>query len=229
MLQRRETVQENRYKQDKFWSRVHKTDLVQEHMDSACWLWTGASNQRYGHMRPEPMGILDWPTTLIYAHHASWLFAYGPIPEDLHILHRCNVSLCVHPEHLYAGTRSDTLMASYRGGLRDQRALTDREAKEIRRLAACGAKRKSLAAKFGRSIPYVNIIVAGKAKSGSLFIMRQARRAKLKQLAASGATLTSLARALEVHPLTITKDLHFLGLYEAWLAARRPTRDKATA
>lgn len=38
------------------------------------------------------------------AHHASWIIHFGPIPAGERVLHRCDVTLCVRPDHLFLGT-----------------------------------------------------------------------------------------------------------------------------
>jgi hypothetical protein len=34
---------------------------------------------------------------------------YGPIPRGMFILHRCDVMLCVRPDHLFLGTQGDNM------------------------------------------------------------------------------------------------------------------------
>jgi hypothetical protein len=44
-----------------------------------------------------------------YAARTSWRLYKGPIPEGLRPLHKCDVSLCVNPDHLFLGTLSDNM------------------------------------------------------------------------------------------------------------------------
>ena len=77
---------------EKFWAKVQKTDT--------CWLWTGAvGTAGYGSYRlnGKKQG----------AHRISWQLVNGPI--RLNILHRCDVKLCVNPEHLFEGSYSDNM------------------------------------------------------------------------------------------------------------------------
>jgi hypothetical protein len=45
----------------------------------------------------------------IQAHVYSWEQAYGPAPEGLNVLHRCDNRRCVRPTHLWVGTHQDNV------------------------------------------------------------------------------------------------------------------------
>lgn len=65
--------------------------------ECGCWLWTGARKRLYGKF--------GYPQVL--AHRASWEIHRYPIPEGLCVLHKCDTPLCVNPNHLFLGTRTD--------------------------------------------------------------------------------------------------------------------------
>jgi hypothetical protein len=78
--------------------------------NSGCWLWIGTiSHHGYGVMR--------FDNKLNRAHRLSWIIANGEIlPTEL-ICHKCNVKLCVNPNHLYAGTAKDNYRDMIKAGV----------------------------------------------------------------------------------------------------------------
>lgn len=87
---------------DRFWSQITKTDT--------CWNIYG---RRYGKIKTGPP-----EKRTISAHRFSWEIHFGPVPDGLLVLHRCNNKLCVRPDHLYLGTQKDNVADAIRDGVR---------------------------------------------------------------------------------------------------------------
>lgn len=70
--------------------------------NSGCWLWVGATTSRdYGHMWLEGKMVL--------AHRIAYELYMGPIPEEKQALHKCDITICVNPSHLFLGDHIDNM------------------------------------------------------------------------------------------------------------------------
>ena len=94
--------------EDRFWKKVEKTP--------GCWLWTGATNGRYGHMGRGGRGAGH-----VYVHRLAYELLVGPIPEGLTIDHLCENPLCVNPAHLTVATQYDNNMRGQSAAARNAR------------------------------------------------------------------------------------------------------------
>lgn len=119
---------------DRFWEKVNKKS------NNECWEWIAHTQLGYGRFRQN--------NTMVQAHRFSWKFYYGPIPGELHVLHKCNNRKCVNPKHLFLGTDKDNALDKVSKnrqqklvGVTNGRAkLTEKDILNIRKLYTQGIK-----------------------------------------------------------------------------------------
>ena len=71
---------------ERFESKIQKSD--------GCWLWLASTINGYGQFGKG-----------LRAHRVSYSLYRGEIPDGMCVLHKCDVPLCVNPDHLFLGTR----------------------------------------------------------------------------------------------------------------------------
>lgn len=140
----------------RFWGKVQKGE--------GCWLWTAArTTGGYGKFG-------DWERKKTWAaHRLSWELTNGPIEKGLEVCHRCNVKLCVRPDHMYLATHSQNSADAARDGLywsgskNSLAKLTESQVVEIRQAAANGEPASAIGRRFGIHRARVSEIVRGAA------------------------------------------------------------------
>lgn len=183
---------------------------------SGCWLWTGQQASGYG-----VLSLGSHRPKRCRAHRATYTLLVGPIPDGLHVLHRCDIPLCVNPSHLFLGTNQDNvndMVAKRRhrsmfkrkiGDAHPQAKLSSADVVEIRRLSSEGVTKPVLAVQFGVSVHTISAIRNGRIWRDTFSSPRPLRprhpnhpnakltteqAAEIRQKHASGSSQLSLAR-----------------------------------
>lgn len=121
--------------------------------EAGCWLWIGTRN-------PSGYGRLNVRGRVQLAHRVSWVMHVGPIPDGMHVCHKCDTPACVNPDHLFLGdnaaNHADKVAKGRQGAARGEASpkakLTDEQVAAIR---ADSRLARVIAAEHGISTRYV--------------------------------------------------------------------------
>lgn len=154
---------------DRFWRKVDKNGPIVRPELGPCWIWmsTRCAGGRYGSFR---IG-----TTMRLAHRMAWAIARSE-PGTSFVLHKCDNTHCVNPDHLFLGTQSENMADMHskgravnpRGEAHSQAKLTESEVRSIRELHVPGYAGRgtpggnhALAKRFGVTPDAIRRIVSG--------------------------------------------------------------------
>lgn len=116
----------------------------------------GKSSAGYGQFKVKGIAFL--------AHRLSYELAYGPIPNNLMVRHKCDNPACVNPLHLELGTTQDNTADRVarrrcaRGERNGYAKVLEPQVIEMRELRQSGAKLRELAERYGVTISAVSMI-----------------------------------------------------------------------
>lgn len=83
----------------RFWRNINRNGPVPIHRPHLgnCWIWTGA-------IEGSGYGNFSYRGKNMKASRIMWIETFGPIPDGLQVLHKCDVRSCVRRDHLELGT-----------------------------------------------------------------------------------------------------------------------------
>jgi len=129
-----------------------------------CHLWEGSMYDRYGLIYVPSLKIS------LYAHRVSLMIeTRDNIPKGMLVCHKCDVTRCVNPEHLFIGTAKDNQQdmkakgRSLAGSKNGNSQLGETEVLEIYAAVDRGETYKSQAIKFGVSATHIRRIARGES------------------------------------------------------------------
>jgi hypothetical protein len=127
---------------ERFWAKVDKTSgpIISKRL-GRCWLWTGTTSGGYGMTR-------DQDGKMTTANRAAYVIEKGSISPDHDACHRCDITLCVRPSHLFAATSIQNFIDASCKGRCGGAKLSPHEVRDIRRRIKRGETHASIAVKF---------------------------------------------------------------------------------
>lgn len=125
-----------------------------EDVKTGCWEWL-ASKDKDGY------GIFTILGKKLPAHRASWRLYHTQggqpifeIPNDVEVLHKCNNTSCVNPDHLYLGTQKQNIQDQINAGtfvLGSSNGMAKLDEQKVRDIRASDRSNRELATLYGVS------------------------------------------------------------------------------
>ena len=77
--------------------------------ETGCYLWLFSTDQNgYGRVSYTPHG--EKRSRPVVASRVAWELTRGPIPKGMDVCHRCDVPLCVRPDHLFVASHYENML-----------------------------------------------------------------------------------------------------------------------
>jgi len=129
--------------------------------ECGCWIWLGS-------LRKDGSGRMAVNGKPELAYRVAWRVYVGPIPEGMHVCHRCDLRACINPDHLFLGTHFDNMRdmrakgraASTAGTVNANARLSEQDVIAIRSSLEFSG---TLAAKYGISRTHVYNVRSGRS------------------------------------------------------------------
>lgn len=136
---------------------------------TGCWIWNKATKMSSDKNGSQWVyGAFCMNGEQIASHRASWILFRGDIPRGHFVCHKCDVTRCVNPDHLFTGTPKDNttdMVQKHRHqhGERHGNAKLDREkVAQIKKLLAAGGGNIEIGNKFNVSDATIYGIAKGR-------------------------------------------------------------------
>jgi len=199
-------------------------------LETKCLVYTGSCNPKgYGRVRYE--GYMQG------VHRLIWEASFGPIPEDLWVLHHCDCPPCCRISHLYLGTPADNTRDCWDRGRHPGNggypwnATPDEVVLEARQMAHEGHSLAFIAECLGISHSGVTRIVRGETRAnvgGPVTIIEHRKSSRFVGVRAHSpgkweARLTLNGRTLQLGLFGFEGDAAIAyNFHVAWLGLDRP-------
>jgi len=131
----------------RFWSNVSVAGV------NECWPWKRYCKSGYGQVK--------WLGRAEEAHRIAYTIAYGDVPRDVVVRHRCDNPKCCNPQHLQTGTHADNVMDRVlrgRSARGERNGLAKLKEEQVRAIAGDERPATAIAPEYGVSVDTVRSI-----------------------------------------------------------------------
>jgi hypothetical protein len=143
-------------------------DRVEMVPEAGCWIWMGCI---IGRRLKHQYGLFNSGRGNVLCHRFSWEIHNAlEVPYGMHVLHRCDVTCCVNPYHLFLGTHQDNMRdmrakgrgRGQPGTTNSKNKLSNKDVEFIREERRRGVTCEVLADNFGVVHSTISRISAGR-------------------------------------------------------------------